>query len=126
MTSQSRDIIYLRELCVSAVIGIYEWERRVRQTISIDLEMAADIRKAAASDAIADTLNYKAVAERIAAFVEESRFQLIETLAEHIAGILLNEFKIPWVRVSVGKPGAVRGARAVGVIIERGNRVDSA
>lgn len=119
MTKSSADRIYLRELRVAAVIGIYEWEQRVRQTVCIDLEMAADISSAAASDAIEDTLNYKAIAERLSSFVEESRFNLIETLAERAAGMLLAEFGIRWLRLSVSKPGAVRGAREVGIVIER-------
>ncbi len=122
MTGQDSGIIYLRELRVAAVIGIYEWEQRIRQTVVIDLEMAADIRAAAATDSIAQTLNYKAVAERVTGFVEATRFQLIETLAEHIADILLNEFKIPWIKVSVSKPGAIKGSRDVGVVIERGSQ----
>ncbi len=125
MTDRNSDIIYLRELRVAAIIGIYEWERRVRQTLVINLEMAADIRVAAASDSIARTLNYKAVAERVTAFAEATCFQLIETLAERIAHILLDEFKIPWIRVSVSKPGAIKGSRDVGVIIERGSRKPS-
>jgi dihydroneopterin aldolase len=114
------DIIFLRDLRIDTVIGIYEWERRIRQTVSLDLEMAADMRKAAASDAIEDTLNYKAVAKRVISFVEESRFQLVETLAERVAELVLNEFQVPWLRVRLNKTGAVRGARDVGVIIERG------
>lgn len=122
MASRSIDIIYVRDLRVDAVIGVYEWERRIKQTVCLDLEMAADIRQAAASDAIEDTLNYKAVAERVASYVAESGFQLIETLAERVAAILLDEFAISWVKVRVGKPGAVQGSREVGVVIERGNR----
>ena len=114
------DIIFLRELAVETVIGIYDWERVTRQTVSIDLEMAADIRPAAASDDIADTLDYKAVAKRVIAFVGDSRFHLIEALAESVATILREEFGIAWVRVTVRKPGAIRGARDVGVRIERG------
>ncbi len=113
------DIIYLRELRVDAVIGINEWERRIHQVVSIDLEMGTDIRKAAVSDAIEDTLNYKAVAKRVVTFVEDSKFKLVETLAERIAELLLNEFDIPWVKVTLNKPGAVRGSQGVGVIIER-------
>ena len=116
------DIIFLRDLRISTLIGIFEWERRVKQTISLDLEMATDIRKAAATDAIDDTLNYKAVAKRVIAFVEASEFQLVETLAERITEIVLNEFNVPWVRLTLNKTGAVRGARDVGVIIERGVR----
>ncbi len=118
----SMDIIYLHDLKVDTIIGIFEWERRVRQTISLDLEMAADIRKAAASDAIGDTLDYKAVAKRVIQFVEDSRFQLVETLAEQVAAVVMTEFSIPWMRLRINKKGAVRGARDVGVIIERGVR----
>ena len=114
------DIIYLKDLKIDAVIGIYDWERRVRQTISFDLEMATDIRRAAASDDIADTLDYKAVAKRLQEFVYDSSYQLVETLAERVADIILTEFAVPWVRVTLNKQGAVRFARDVGVIIERG------
>ena len=114
------DTIFLRDLQVEAIIGIYDWERETRQTVSIDLEMATDNRAAAVTDSIEDALNYKSVAKRIIAFVGASDFQLIETLAERIASILLEEFAIPWARVTVSKPGAIRGARNVGVCIERG------
>ena len=116
------DIIYLNDLRIDTIIGIYDWERRVKQTISLDLEMASDIRKAASSDDIEDTLNYKAVAKRLISYVESSEFQLVETLAERITEIVLNEFQVPWVRLRLNKQGAVRGARDVGVIIERGNK----
>ncbi|RMD68316.1 MAG: dihydroneopterin aldolase [Gammaproteobacteria bacterium] len=114
-----KDIIYLKDLRIETLIGIFEWERRIRQTVSLDLEMATDIRPAAASDNIADALDYKAIAKRIIAFVEQSQFQLIETLAERIAELVLAEFPVSWLRLRLGKPGAVRGARDVGVIIER-------
>lgn len=114
------DIIFLRDLRVETVIGIWDWERKIRQTVAIDLEMSADIRRAAASDSVADTLNYKSVAKRVQAFVAASSFQLVETLAEKIAAVVLDEFSVDWVRVSVNKPGAIRGARDVGVRIERG------
>ena len=116
------DMIYLNDLKIDTVIGIYDWERRVKQTISLDLEMATDIKKAAASDSIDDTLNYKAVAKRLIAFVEESEFQLVETLTEKIAEIIINEFGVPWVRVCLNKRGAVRHASGVGIVIERGER----
>jgi dihydroneopterin aldolase len=116
------DIVYIRELKIATVIGIYDWERRIRQTISIDLEMATDIRKAAASDSIDDALNYKAVAKRLIAFVEAAEFQLVETLAEKIAEIVQGEFGVPWLRLQLSKPGAVRGSRDVGIIIERGTK----
>ena len=113
------DTIFLSDLRVDTVIGIWDWERKIRQTISIDLEMGTDIARAAKSDAIEDTLNYKKVAKRIQQFVADSEFQLVETLAEHIAQIILAEFDVPWVRVRVNKPGAIRGARDVGVLIRR-------
>ena len=116
------DIIFLHDLRIDCVIGIWDWERKIRQTVIIDLDMAADIRRAAKSDRIDDTLNYKAVAKRLQTFVGESQFQLIETLAEKIAEIVLAEFAVPWVRVRVNKRGAVRGAIDVGVVIERGTR----
>jgi len=117
--TNTKDIIYLSDLCIETVIGIYDWEREIKQIVSLDLEMATDIRKAAASDHIDDTLDYKSVAKRLIQFVSESEFQLVETLAERITEIILNEFNVPWVRLRVNKQGAVRGARDVGVIIER-------
>jgi len=118
------DIIFLRDMKVETVIGIWEWERKIRQTVSIDLDMSADIRKAAASDSVEDTLNYKSVAKRLQAFIGDSSFQLVETLAEKIAAIVLEEFAVVWVRVRLSKPGAIRGAKDVGVMIERGSRPD--
>ena len=114
------DIIYLHDLKVDTTIGIFDWERRITQTVIIDLDMISDIRKAAATDAIGDTLDYKAVAKRIIDYVGNSDFQLVETLAERIADILLKEFNVSWLRVRVNKKGAIRGAGDVGVIIERG------
>lgn len=113
------DKIFLRGLEVQAVVGIWEWERNVTQKVVIDLEMASDNRKAAATDRIDDTLNYKGVAKRVIGFVEASEFQLVETLTERIAEIVVKEFEIPWAKVSVSKPGAIRGSKAVGVCIER-------
>lgn len=117
--SSSRDIVYIRELQVETIIGIYDWEREIKQTVSIDIEMATDIRKAAISDSIEDALNYKEVGKRIIGFVEPSSFQLVETMAEQIAEIILNEFPTPWVRLRVSKPGALRGSKDVGLVIER-------
>jgi dihydroneopterin aldolase len=116
------DTIYLHGLTVDAVIGIWEWERKIRQKVVIDIDMDADIRKAAASDSVDDTLNYKLVAKRVIHLAETSGFQLVETLAERVAEIVRNEFDVPWVRVKINKPGAIRGSRDVGVIIERGVR----
>jgi dihydroneopterin aldolase len=114
------DRIFLDELRIETIIGIWEWERKIRQTVIIDLEMSADIAKAAATDDVADTLNYKLVAKRVQEFVGESSFQLVETLAERIAGIIRDEFDVAWVKVTVHKPGAIRGSKDVGVTIERG------
>ena len=114
------DIVFIRGLRIEAVIGIYDWERKIRQPLIFDLEMASDISKAAASDNIEDTLNYKTISKRLESFVGGSEFQLVETLAEKCAEIILNEFKIPWVKLSLNKKGAVSIAEDVGVIIERG------
>lgn len=114
------DIIFIRELEIETVIGIYDWERKIKQTISIDLEMGADIAQSANSDQIEDTLNYKEVGKRLISFVESSSFELVEKLAEEIAKIVLEEFKVPWLRLTLNKPGALRGSKSVGVIIERG------
>ncbi len=116
------DIIFLHDLTIETIIGIYDWERKEKQSIILDLDMAADIRRAAASDAIEDTLNYKAVAKRLIEFVGDSDFQLVETLAERVAEVVLAEFDVTWLRLRVNKQGAVRYAGDVGVIIERGER----
>ena len=116
------DIVYIRELEIEAIIGIYDWERETKQTVSIDLEMGCDNTKAAASEDIAEALDYKSVAKRLISFVEGSEFLLVETLAERIAGIVLEEFSVPWLRLRLGKPGAVTGSKDVGVIIERGSK----
>lgn len=118
------DKIFLNELKVETVIGIWEWERKIRQTVIIDLEMSADIAKAAATDDVEDTLNYKSVAKRVQSFVADSSFQLVETLAERIAGIVRDEFGVEWVKVRVNKVGAIRGSRDVGILIERGQWSD--
>ena len=116
------DIVFIEDLRIETVIGIYDWERTIRQVVALDLEMAFDNRKPAATDRIEDTLNYKAVSKRLIAFVEGSSFQLVETLAERCADIVMNEFHVPWLRLKLSKPGAVRGSRAVGVAIERGRK----
>jgi dihydroneopterin aldolase len=116
------DIIYLHDLKIDTVIGIWDWERRTTQRIVVDLDMAMDVSKAAASDRIEDTVNYKAVAKRVIAFVGGSQFALVETLTEKIAEIVLTEFGVSWVRVRVNKKGAIRGAADVGVIVERGRK----
>ncbi len=116
------DIIFLGGLEIETVIGIYDWERTIKQKIYLDIEMAFDIKKAAATDDIAYTLDYKTVSDRIVQFVEASEFLLVETLIEKIADILLTEFSIPWVKIVLNKKGAVSRARDVGIIIERGQK----
>ncbi|GAB2801950.1 dihydroneopterin aldolase [Dyella kyungheensis] len=116
------DIVFIEDLRIDAVIGIYDWERRVRQTLSFDIEMAFDNTVPAASDDIALTLNYKDVSKRLIDYVGTSSFGLVETLAEQCAAIIREEFGVSWVRLKLSKPGAVRGAKSVGVRIERGIR----
>jgi 7,8-dihydroneopterin aldolase/epimerase/oxygenase len=118
------DIVYIRDLRIDTIIGIYDWERQVKQTVSLDVEMATDIRQAAATDDIQFALNYKAVAKRLIAYVENRNALLVETLAEEITQLIRDEFKVPWLRLRVSKPGAVRGARDVGLVIERGKKTD--
>jgi dihydroneopterin aldolase len=113
------DRIFLRGLAVECIIGFIEWERRIKQTVVIDLELPVDCRRAARTDEVADTLDYKQVAKRVIAFVSDSQFKLVETLAERTALLILQEFGVDWVRVGINKPGAIRGSRDVGVTIER-------
>ena len=116
------DLVYIRELEVRTIIGIFDWEREQRQVVSLDLEMGSDIATAAATDTIENALDYKAVAKRLIDFIEKSEFFLVETLAERVADIVVNEFNVPWVKLRLGKPGAVTGSKDVGVVIERGSR----
>ena len=113
------DKVFIEGLEIDALIGIYDWERRIRQTLVFDLEMGFDNRRPAATDNIEHTLNYKAVSNRLQEYVRASDFGLVETLAERCAEIVLQEFDVQWLRLKLSKPGAVRGARSVGVIIER-------
>ncbi|HLQ13760.1 MAG TPA: dihydroneopterin aldolase [Steroidobacteraceae bacterium] len=119
MNSGSEDRLFLRGLTCECVIGFIDWERRVRQTVLIDLEFPTDCARAAVSDAVADAIDYKQVAKRVLTFVSDSQFQLIETLAHRLALLLLAEFPLAWVRVALSKPGAIRHSRDVGVSIER-------
>ncbi|MBI3897600.1 MAG: dihydroneopterin aldolase [Gammaproteobacteria bacterium] len=116
------DLIYVRDFKVDCVIGVFDWERRIRQTITLDLDLAADVARAARTDRLEDTLDYKAITQRLHQYVSASEFQLIETLAERIAEILLNEFHVPWVRLRLNKKGALRQATDVGIVIERGRQ----
>ena len=113
------DKIFLTELHVECIVGIWEWERRVKQTVVIDVEMAADIRRAAATDHIDDAIDYKRVSKRLLQFVGDSQYQVVETLTEQIARVILTEFGVTWVKVRLNKRGAIRGARDVGIEIER-------
>jgi 7,8-dihydroneopterin aldolase/epimerase/oxygenase len=114
------DRIFVTDLRIDAIVGIWDWEQAMTQTVSIDLEMAWDIHRASATDDIDMTLDYRAVSKRVVAFVEKSRFKLIETMAEHVAELIQQEFGVTWLQVSIRKPSAVRGSNHVGVRIERG------
>ncbi|HJS89355.1 MAG TPA: dihydroneopterin aldolase [Steroidobacteraceae bacterium] len=118
-TPPAGDRIFLRGLTAQCIIGFIEWERRVKQTVVVDLELPVDCRRAAASDEVADTVDYKKVAKRVLAYIEASEFKLVETLAHRLALLLLEEFAMEWVRISLNKPGAIRNSRDVGVSLER-------
>lgn len=118
------DIIYLRDLKIDCVVGIWAWERQVTQRVAFDLCLAVDVGRAAASDQIDDTVNYKSVAKRLIQFVSQSEFHLVETLAERCAALLQAEFPVGWLWLRVNKKGAIRGAADVGIILERGQRPD--
>jgi len=122
VAGEAVDIVYIKELQVETVIGIYDWEREIRQKVVLTLEMGTDIAAAARSEDIGNTLDYNAVSKRLLAFVSESEFLLVETLAEEVAKLVLTEFGVRWLRLAVGKPGAVPAAADVGVVIERGER----
>ncbi|MGE0484364.1 MAG: dihydroneopterin aldolase [Gammaproteobacteria bacterium] len=117
------DIVYLRDLRVDALIGVWAWERRIRQTLIMDIELGTDCSRAGASDDIADTVDYKAVTDRIIEATRASGFKLIEALAEHLAQTVLNEFDVRWIRININKRGVLREVRDVGIVIERGERV---
>jgi 7,8-dihydroneopterin aldolase/epimerase/oxygenase len=118
------DIVYIRQLRADTVIGVYDWERTVHQSVYLDLEMATDIRQAAGADALEHTLDYAAISSRVVSFIEQSEFELIEAMAEQVAAIVLAEFQVPWLRLRLSKPGAVAQATDVGVLIERGEKPD--
>lgn len=113
------DKIFIDDLRIDTIIGIYEWERKIKQTVSIDLEIGCDCAAAASSDAVEDTVNYKQVSKRLIDFVGNSEFQLVETLADRSAALLIEEFSIPWLKLRVNKLGALSSARGVGVVVER-------
>jgi len=113
------DRIFLHGLAAECIIGFIDWERRVKQTVVLDIELPVDCRHASLTDEVADTLDYKKVAKRVVAFIETSEFKLVETLAHRVALLILQEFGLEWVRISLNKPGAIRNSRDVGVVIER-------
>lgn len=116
------DILYIRNLKVDAVVGIFSWEKRIRQPLHLDLELAVDIRQAAATDNIAYALDYKTVSTRLSDYIRHSEWHLIETLAENIANLLMNEFGVTWLRLRLSKPAALPAADSVGLMIERGSQ----
>ena len=116
------DVIFIHDLRIETMIGVHEWERRIRQTVTLDLEMATDAARAAGSDRIGDVLDYDAVAERLIGFVSGSEFRLVETLADRVAALVQEEFAVPWVRLRLRKKYALRGSTDVGVVVERGER----
>lgn len=122
--SVALDIVYIHGLQIETVIGIWDWERRVKQTVVVDLDLGTDIAAAGASDSMEDTIDYKAVAKRIIEFAQAEQFLLVEALAEQSAKILMEEFAVKWVRIRINKRGALRGVRDVGVVIERSSKVD--
>jgi 7,8-dihydroneopterin aldolase/epimerase/oxygenase len=119
LSQQSADTVFLRGLAIETTIGFFDWERHVKQTVVIDLEIPVDCVRAAASDSVKDTVDYKSMAKRTIAFVSEAQFHLVETLAQKLAMTLLAEFDLAWIKLSINKPGAIRGSRDVGVSIER-------
>ncbi len=119
MSDTNGDVIFLRGLTAECIIGFIDWERQVKQTVVLDLTLPVDCTRAAASDAVEDTVDYKQIAKRTLAFVEASQFKLVESLAHKLAMLLLAEFGLEWVRISVNKPGAIRSSRDVGVTIQR-------
>ncbi|MBX2881068.1 MAG: dihydroneopterin aldolase [Granulosicoccus sp.] len=116
------DIIFITDLRVETIIGIYDWERTQKQTVSIDIEMAADIQAASVTEDIESTLNYKAISKRVEQYILDSQFQLIETMAEKLALLIQEEFGVSWLKLTVHKPGALSNSTDVGVRIERGKR----
>lgn len=115
------DIIFIQGLKIDTVIGIYDWERKIRQNIVLDIEMSTDIRAASKTDHIDQALDYKAVSKRLIDFVQNSEYQLVETLAEKITQIVLQEFEVTWIKLILNKGEVLTGAQGVGVIIERSN-----
>ncbi|WP_018138247.1 MULTISPECIES: dihydroneopterin aldolase [unclassified Thioalkalivibrio] len=114
------DRIYLKDLRIDAVVGVYDWEQRIQRPLRFDIQLATDTRIAAHSGEITDTVDYEAVANAVRAIVTREPHALLESLAEEIAEALMAEFRTPWVRIELGKPGAVAGVAEVGIVVERG------
>jgi dihydroneopterin aldolase len=115
------DIVFVKDLRFKTIVGCWDWERQLPQTISIDLDMGWDNSRAAASCDLQDALNYKEVSNRVEVFVQEQQFELVESAADGIAAMVMEEFAVPWIKVVVRKPFAVTGSESVGVVVERGN-----
>ena len=111
------DIVFIKELCIETVIGIYDWERKIKQFVCIDLELGTDISNASNSDVIDDTVDYKAVSKTLKTFIGDSEFQLIEALAEESVKLIFEKFNVNYIKGRFSKPGAVTGSKEVGVII---------
>lgn len=116
------DRIFITGLTVETIIGIFEWERENQQRVILDLELSADVARAAKAEDIESALNYKTLSDTLINFIQDSEFQLIETLAEAVCEIVLRDFAVPWVKLTLHKPDALSGNTDVGVIIERGER----
>lgn len=116
------NILFIRELEIETIIGVYEWEKRIKQTLILDVEVAADVNKAIETDDLQYTLDYKAMADRLTEYAENNHFNLVEALAERLAKILQTEFGASWLRLRIAKPGPLDNARDVGVVIERGKK----
>ncbi|MEQ5728320.1 bifunctional dihydroneopterin aldolase/7,8-dihydroneopterin epimerase [Providencia alcalifaciens] len=114
------DIVFIEQLSVITTIGVYDWEQDIEQKLVLDIEMGWDNQRASMSDNVEYCLDYAQVSQAIISYVEENKFGLVERVAEEVAQLLLTQFKSPWVRIKVAKPGAVARARQVGVVIERG------
>lgn len=119
------DLVFIEKLEVYTTIGVYEWEKGITQRLVFDLKMAHDNVPAAMNDDINKALNYAAVSETITEFAQSNTFELVETMAEQTAQLLMTEFSVPWVQLKLSKPGAVANAASVGVCIERGSRVNT-
>jgi dihydroneopterin aldolase len=113
------DILFIQQLALSTTIGVYDWEKKIKQKILVDLQMSSDVSHAAASDNINDTIDYANVSDAITRHVEQNTFELIETVAQIVADMVLDDFGAQWVSVTIQKPGAVQNAQSVGVKITR-------